>query len=214
MSNYVERNLNNGEEIIFKAKKSIWALVPSILWFIICLIAAIILQSNVFSKIDNSDIIVMFVWIFLVGLWGGIPLIKTFCNWFSIALCITNKRVIGKKGVLSIHTMDYMISKVDNICIEAGIIGNIFKYHTVIVRGGGEIEDRHKNKNKFIGISNAREFKNILTEAIEQHAANARKDQAMEIAQAMAQKEHAESLARAEAAKETARIIQDNNKGE
>ena len=29
-------------------------------------------------------------------------------------------RVIGKMGVISVHTLDYMISKVDNVCIETG----------------------------------------------------------------------------------------------
>ena len=35
MSKYVERNLNNGEEVILQAKKSIWVLIPAILFRII-----------------------------------------------------------------------------------------------------------------------------------------------------------------------------------
>ncbi len=222
MSKYVERNLNNGEEIIFKAKKSVWALLPIFLYFLVCLIAAIVLQISVFDKMSeaSSDIASLFsipAWVILVGI-SGIELIVSILRWISLELCITNKRVIGKMGVLSIHTLDYMIGKVDNVCIEAGVIGNIFNYHTVSVRGGGEIEKRHKDKNNFKGIKNAREFKNILTEAIEQHAASARKDQAMEIAHAMAEKDRAESLTRAIAAKEqaqeVAKIMQENSKSE
>lgn len=191
MSKYVERNLNNGEEIILKAKKSIWVLVPSILIILACLIIAIVLQSIVLKEFNFPPQLSLFVWLILMIPSIGYFIIK-FLKWYSMVLCVTNKRVIGKIGVLSIHALDFMITKVDNVSIQAGVFGNIFKYHTVIVRGGGDVEvvtrRKNKSKNAFFGISNAREFKNLVNQAVEQHAADARKAQAEEIARAMSQK--------------------------
>ncbi len=191
MSKYVERNLNNGEEVILQAKKSIWVLIPAILLILVCLIAAIIVQIVLLDEYDFPPQACAFVWCTLLIPSIGYFIWK-FLKWYSMVLCVTNKRVVGKIGVLSIHSLDFMISKVDNVSIQAGVLGNIFKYHTVIVRGGGDVEvvtrRRNKNKNAFIGISNAREFKNIVTQAVEQHAAEARKAQAEEIARAMSQK--------------------------
>lgn len=115
---------------------------------------------------------------------GLLPLIIKIIALACTCLCITNKRVIGKAGILSVNTLDYPINKVDNVELNAGIFGNLFHYHTVTVRGGGSSD----TQIRFRGISNAQKFKNTITEAIERHADEARKAQAAEIARAMANK--------------------------
>ena len=50
-------------------------------------------------------------------------------------LLITNKRVVGKVGILKVDTIDFPIEKVDNVAYNANIAGNIFKYCTVVVAG-------------------------------------------------------------------------------
>ncbi len=184
MSNYVESNLTTGEEIILKATKSVWGIIPSIIGCFITFAIALIF-SLVWS--DFIGIPIMFWVLFVLSI---IEMVSVILKWYSMELCITNKRVIGKMGVISVHTLDYMISKVDNVCIETGFWGNIFHYHKVIVRGGGEIDGRHRNKNAFIGITNAYEFKNVLAEAVEKHTAQARKAQAEEIARVMQSQEN------------------------
>lgn len=181
MSNYVQNSLTNGEEVILEAKKSILGIIPSIVGCGIFFVMALIFQI-VFSSVGIGSAAFVFWTAFVISVIG---MVATILRWYSMELCITNKRVIGKMGVISVHTLDYMISKVDNVCIETGFWGNIFHYHKVIVRGGGEIESGHKVKNAFIGITNAYEFKNVLAEAVEKHAAQARKAQAEEIARAM-----------------------------
>ena len=119
-----------------------------------------------------------YLWILIVI--GLLPLvIKAIILW-GMNLAVTNKRVVGKVGVLKIQALDYHIDKVDNVSLKAGALANLFHYHTVIVKGGGD-----KAEIKFVGISNANEFKNAVNEAIEKHAAEARKQQAEEIAKAM-----------------------------
>ncbi len=181
MSNYVENNLGREEKIILKAKKSWLCLIPQILFFILCILVGV----ACFLIIDKG--VQRFIWpcVFIIA--GLILLIIRIVQIASIDLAITNKRVVGKIGVLSINTLDVHIDKIDHVQIQANFFGRLFHYYSLkVISVGGSGFDNGSSKNKgFIGIANAQEFKNIVTEAIEQHAQDARKAQAEEIARAM-----------------------------
>ncbi|MDE7296553.1 MAG: PH domain-containing protein [Clostridia bacterium] len=189
MSNYVEKNLTQGEIIVLKAKKSFLALIPHFLWLIITLVGVIWLTkflSGTVSETAGAEGATSKVALILWGVWvliGILPLLIGILQLVCMNLCITNKRVIGKVGVLRVNTLDYPIQKVDNVQMSAGFWGRIFRYSWISVRGGGS--DPKEMKLKFKGISNAAQFKNTVTAAVEQHAQEARKAQAEEIARAM-----------------------------
>ena len=184
MSKYVENTLTNGETIILKAKKSFWALVPCILWCVILLVGVIVLMNTMGKILSDVEGGKNQLTLILLGTWallGLLPLIIKIIELCCSHLCITNKRVIGKTGILRLKTLDYPIQKVDNVSIKAGILGNLFHYSTVTVLGGGGSDANIR----FKGIANAAQFKNAVTEAVEKHAEEARKAQAEEIARAM-----------------------------
>lgn len=133
--------------------------------------------AEVLDKIAGTFYGAIWGFWFLVAV---LPLIIRILTLNSISIAITNRRVIGKVGIIGIKTVDYPIEKVDNIKIEAGIFGNLLKYHTLCVLGGGNGQPIN-----FKGIGNATMFKNTFTEALELHHENARKAQAEEIARAM-----------------------------
>ncbi len=193
MSRYVENNLGRGEEIVLKAKKSFWCVVPQIVWFVLMVVLFFVLKNVLSEPREPENLeelalvmagetlvspIVDYLWILIIV--GLIPLIIRLIVLWGMNLAVTNKRVIGKIGVLKIQALDYHIEKVDNVSLKAGFLGNLFHYHTVVVKGGGD-----NAEIKFIGISNANQFKNAINEAIEKHADEARKQQAAEIAKAM-----------------------------
>ena len=219
--NYVEKNLRKDEEIVTKAKISFLFLIPKILWFALILVAVIVLNVTAFSNNtsnkpddlresvslsasydyddDNStdssadkktgmnDVfgyLRLASWI-LMALVGGLPLIFRIIVILTTHLVITNKRVIGKQGVLKIQTLDIPIDKIDNVSFNAGVFGNLFKYYDVTIKSVGS------DGWAFHGISNAQAFKDCANDAIEQHAAQARKDQAEQIAMAMHSKPNA-----------------------
>lgn len=193
MSRYVENNLGKGEQIVLKAKKSIWCLMPQIVWFVLMLVLFFVLQNSLGKPRQPETLeeayrvamgetlvspIAEYLWILIVV--GIIPVIIRAIVLWGMNLAVTNKRVIGKIGVLKISALDYHIDKVDNVSLKAGILGNLFHYHTIVVKGGGD-----NAEIKFIGVSNANQFKNAVNEAVEKHAEEARKQQAAEIAKAM-----------------------------
>lgn len=141
--------------------------------------------SALLSAISEGGVNSMNSWLILIVsgvliLIGIIPFIIRLVRFLSADLAVTNRRVIGKIGVVSIKSLDYHIDKVDSIKISTTFWGRIFRYYTVEVTGSGE-----GNNIKFEGISNANQFKNAVNEAIERHAAEARRQQAEQIAMAM-----------------------------
>lgn len=126
-------------------------------------------------------------------IWGGffligaLPTLIKFLRWLTMDLALTNKRVIGKMGILSINALDFHIDKVDHVQIKAGVWGKLFHFYSlkVVSVGGANQGSERGGNSQFIAIKNAPEFKNAVTEAIEQHSEEARRAQAEEIARAM-----------------------------
>ncbi len=135
------------------------------------------------AAIGKSLTVVLWILFFLIGL---LPFLVRLCRFFSFSLALTNKRVVGKAGILRIHSMDYPIDKIDHVEIKAGIFGNLFRYAQLSVMSVGSADMHYsKTRKMFVGIRNAQDFKDAVTEAVERHAAEARKAQAEEIARAM-----------------------------
>jgi uncharacterized membrane protein YdbT with pleckstrin-like domain len=51
---------------------------------------------------------------------------------------VTNMRVIYKRGLISRHTVEMNISKVETVDVEQTVLGRMLDYGTVLVRGTGE----------------------------------------------------------------------------
>lgn len=106
--------------------------------------------------------------------------ISRFC---TCDLALTNKRVVGRIGLLKKRVMDIHIDKIDNVQIKSGLFGSLMKYYTISVKcASGDAGEVGSN---FVGIRNAQDFKDRTNDMIEQHAEEARKAQAAEIARAM-----------------------------
>ena len=181
--NYIESNLRKDEQVVVRAKISWLTLIAPALFCIIGWVLAIYIKGIKLEGSNTEDLKKILGYIGLViGVLFTLPLIKKILINLTTHLAVTNKRVIGKVGVLKIDTIDYPIDKVDNVSFKAGFFGNVFKYATVQI---GSVSGEKKLINS---IGNAQEFKNNVTDAIEKHAEEARRAQAAEIAAAMAGK--------------------------
>ena len=182
--NYVESNLRKEEQVVVRAKISWWTLVAPGLLALIAWVGAFIIMgklnsaSNAGAGVGEAKEALVYI-LLILAFFLTIPLIKRALINATTHLAVTNKRVIGKVGVLKIDTIDYPVDKIDNVSYNAGFFGNLFKYATV------QIGSVSGEKKQIGAIGNARDFKNSVTDAIEKHAEEARKAQAAEIAAAM-----------------------------
>jgi uncharacterized membrane protein YdbT with pleckstrin-like domain len=68
----------------------------------------------------------------------GIPmLISRILTYYGTELALTSKRVIAKTGVIRRDVVDVSLTKVEGITYQQGIIGRLFGYGSVFVRGTG-----------------------------------------------------------------------------
>lgn len=151
MGNYVENNLGKNESIVKKADLNGLFLLAT--W----------LKG------------ILFFWLLFI------PLIKAIIatiQFMNMELVITNKRIVGKIGVLNTKSLDAPLNKIQNVSVDQPFFGKIFNFGTVKVNtAAGTFE--------FAAVKNADAFKGMVLAQIDQYEEDRVKQQAAEMANAM-----------------------------
>jgi hypothetical protein len=133
--NYVDQSLGEGEVVRYVARKHwIVFVVPALL-----LLVALVLIGLGY-KID--DLWKWGGWLMrILGLillvFGALRLLGAWLTRATTELAVTNRKVVGKWGVVARRTIEQRLEKVDSIEVEQTILGRILGYGTVEVRGSG-----------------------------------------------------------------------------
>jgi uncharacterized membrane protein YdbT with pleckstrin-like domain len=117
MGTYVDRCLLPGEQVVAEAKLH-WAIFVG---------PALLLLFGLMTGPAKG------IFIFFALVWG----VYRFLIYSTTELAITNKRVIAKWGIIRRNVVDVSNSKVEGITYNQGIIGRVFGYGSVLVRGTG-----------------------------------------------------------------------------
>jgi uncharacterized membrane protein YdbT with pleckstrin-like domain len=133
---YVQRVLQPGEAVVHQSRLHPLIFLPALIWFLIGL--ALLIASTQFS----GDV--------TLGFWAAAALcgLLALASWARAAirratteLAITDRRVIYKSGLLSRHTLEMNRSKVESVDVDQSILGRMFSFGTIVVRGtGGSLE--------------------------------------------------------------------------
>ena len=150
MGNYVRATLTRDESVLYEAKISMWSQLPLILLGVCCLVAT----ASIASTANIQTELVMLAL-------GLIPLVLVFLRYKSTELCITNLRIIANFGLLSRHSIEMKLSRVESIQLRQSIAGRLFNYGSLVISGAGNpmapVPD----------ISNPLEFRRVAMEAHE-----------------------------------------------
>ena len=68
---------------------------------------------------------------------------------------VTDRRVIYKTGLISRHTVEMNISKVETVDVEQSVLGRMLNYGTVLVRGTGESLEPLRHVGAPLALRNA-----------------------------------------------------------
>jgi len=120
---YVENNLLPNEEITYRAH----------LHRIIYLYPACALIAAVLLGLLGGGWIAAAVLAFI----GAVLCIPPWIRSLSSEFAITNKRVLIKVGLIRRHSLELLLSKVEGIGVDQGILGRILGYGTITVSGVG-----------------------------------------------------------------------------
>lgn len=148
MGKYVENNLNKNETVVKEAKLHFFSLVTT--W--------------IFA--------LLFFWLLFI------PVIKAIIftvKFFFVELAITNKRIIGKSGVIDSSALDAPLNKIQSVATSSGLGGKIFGYGDITINTAA-------GKFVYSAIANPEEFKRAIMAQIDQ----AEEDRVQEQARAMA----------------------------
>jgi len=163
MRDYVSKNLMKDEKIEFKTKLH-WivymqAVLILLVGIILIIVAPLFKYASLYEYIDLSGGLNILGIIFVV-----LSVLYGIYHYLLIRLSefvVTNKRIILKKGVISIKTIELLLTKAESISIDQNITGRIFGYGTIIVTGSGG------TKNKFSVIEKPFEVRKIAQNEIE-----------------------------------------------
>ncbi|WP_306541308.1 PH domain-containing protein [Dysgonomonas sp.] len=126
--NYIEKNLQSGEEIKYVAKLHFFLFVQPIL---LLLIGAILASSpkEISAITHYAGLLILF--------FGIISLLSRILIKVGSSSAVTNKRVVLKTGVVSRRAIDLVLAKCEGLHIKQSVLGRIFNFGTITVTTGG-----------------------------------------------------------------------------
>jgi uncharacterized membrane protein YdbT with pleckstrin-like domain len=135
---YVRKVLQPGETVVYATKLHWLIYVQTILLLIACLIIA---GAALFTSDNQSITLALEIAAIIFALLAMASGIRAFIRRATTELAVTDHRVIYKSGLLSRHTIEMNRDKVESVDVDQSLLGRIFGYGTVVVRGtGGSLE--------------------------------------------------------------------------
>jgi len=135
---YVEKNLMPGEEVTYRASLH-WIIYTGPV--LVGLLALLLLISMAWNQ--NLAPVAS-----LGGLLLIVAAVLAFSRWVTSRtseFAVTNKRVIIKLGLVRRHALELLLTKVESIGVDQGIVGRIFGYGTIVVIGTGGTREAFQN---------------------------------------------------------------------
>ena len=125
---YVEQSLTEGEQIVHTTHRHWVVLVlPGIGAGSLALAGiALLFEKDVFW-IGGVILLVVAAGVLLNGL----------LHRYGFEFAVTNKRVIYRKGIVSVSTDELFLDKIESVLVQQGLLGRWWGYGSVTVRGTG-----------------------------------------------------------------------------
>lgn len=151
---YVQNVLQPGETLIHRAVLSWVGYLPGLL---LLLLAAVlwVVGGEIFGWPLWVDIVAGLV--ALAALW---LLARAWFERWTTEIAITDRRIIHKTGFIRRSTIEMSVEKVESVDVNQSLLGRLFDYGDVIVRGTGaglaplkEIDAPLTFRSKLIGAS-------------------------------------------------------------
>ncbi|HLH89134.1 MAG TPA: PH domain-containing protein [Xanthobacteraceae bacterium] len=130
---YVKSVLQPGEEVRFATDIHWMVYIPGVLLLLVAI--AVWIVASVLLAGEAA-----FVVRIVAGLVFLAAAVLLFIGWFkrlTTEVAVTNKRIIYKRGFISRYTIEMHLDKVESVDVDQSILGRIFGYGDIIIRGVG-----------------------------------------------------------------------------
>ena len=134
---YVEHVLQPGETLVHKSKLH-WFIYLPVLPFLAIFVLGLILDAAVQDSATAQGAAALPRVLMLVGAAGtAVTWLRAWIRRTSTELAVTDRRVIFKRGLIRRHTVEMNMDKVESVDVDQSILGRIFNYGDVLIRGVG-----------------------------------------------------------------------------
>ncbi|MGA3117814.1 MAG: PH domain-containing protein [Syntrophobacteraceae bacterium] len=145
---YIEKNLMNGENILYRARLHWVVFFWPVIWFVVAIVF--------FSR--GGDVAVTVGRLFI--LIGIAKAISSYISFSTSEFAVTNQRVIAKVGFIRRNSLEVLLGKIEAIQVNQDILGRILGYGSITVSGTGGTRDPFHN------ISNPLELRRKIQEQV------------------------------------------------
>jgi uncharacterized membrane protein YdbT with pleckstrin-like domain len=129
MARYIHEILQPDEKLVFSTTIHWMIYLPGVLLWIAA-VAVWVIGAN--STVP--------AWSMLGLVVGLIAAISTFHAWFrrwTTEVDVTDRRIVFKRGFIRRHTVEMNMDKVESVDVDQSILGRIFDFGDIVVRGTG-----------------------------------------------------------------------------
>ena len=144
---YVERHLLPGERVLYKTRLHWGVFIKPAL----VLLGGVVLMIVLRPVQDPRWLWMIGAAVALIGLfWGLVHYVEVMTSEFAV----TTSRLIFKVGLISRYTTELLLSKVESIGVQQGLLGRMLNYGDLTVTGTGGAREVFRRVRDPIGFRN------------------------------------------------------------
>lgn len=134
MGRYIEEILQPGEKLLYSTTIHWIIYLPGVFSLVVAVAALIVYRGvdNGFGKVALLGLAVF------AALYGLIGVFRAWFKRWTTEFDVTDKRVIHKTGFIERRTIEMNMDKIESVDVNQTLLGRIFDYGEVIIRGVGE----------------------------------------------------------------------------
>ena len=146
---YVQEVLQPGEAVRFRTNVHWSIYLKAILSFVLGL--AIL----VWFWRDGTQNLLLLVGAAAFASAGVVLMLPPFLRRLGTEIAVTDRRIIFKTGLMQRHTIEISMDKVESVDVDQSVLGRVFGYGDVTIRGTGEGVEPLRNVASPIELRNA-----------------------------------------------------------
>ncbi|HUA09927.1 MAG TPA: PH domain-containing protein [Candidatus Acidoferrales bacterium] len=138
---YIADNLLPGEVVVYRTTlKPVAVYAPAFRWAMLCVVCGVfaVESSGTLSGALGFAALAAGLMTFVDYVSGSIRI-------SSSAFAITTQRIIIKTGWIKRHSLEVYVGKIEGIGVEQGVVGRMFDYGDITVRGTGGTRERFRD---------------------------------------------------------------------
>ena len=138
---YIDRNLMDGERIVYRGRLNMIMFIWPIVWFIVALVLFGV-------GVNMTEANVRMVMVAIAGIFtlsAIVTFIRPLIKYVTSEFGITNRRVIVKTGLFRRKSLEILLNKIEGIQVNQSILGRLVGFGSITVTGTGGTKDPFHN---------------------------------------------------------------------